>query len=88
MSVQTRAGKQCRSMTPKGALSSPRSCARPIWVRAKTVSFDAKKAKTSWRLARGVKLRGGRYNVTVRGVDRDGNVEVGTRRSNRIALPV
>ncbi len=86
VSVQTRRGKQCRSLTSKGTLAGARSCARPVWVRAKTVSFDAKKSKTSWRLTRAVKVPRGRYSVTVRGVDRDGNVEAGTRKSNRITL--
>ncbi len=86
ISVATREGKQCRFLTAKGTLSSARSCARPVWLRAKTVSFDAKKAKTSWRLARAVRLPAGRYTVIVRGVDRDGNVEVKKRRSNRATL--
>jgi hypothetical protein len=86
VSVATRKGKQCRFVTFQGTLSSPRSCARPVWLRATTVSFDAKKAKTAWKLARAVKVPAGRYNVIVRGVDRDRNLEVKKLRSNRAKL--
>jgi len=86
VSVATRRGKQCRFLTSKGTLGSLRSCARSVWLRTKTVSFDARKSKTSWQLARAVTLPRGSYSVTVRGIDRDGNVEVKKRSSNRARL--
>lgn len=86
VSVAVRAGKKCRFLTAKGTLSGPRSCARPLWLKTNTVSFDAKKANTAWKYARAVKLPAGRYSVVVRGVDRDGNLEAKKRSSNRAML--
>ena len=86
VSLATPVGKQCRFLTSAGRLSAPRSCASPLFVAAQTVSFDAKKAKTTWRLARRASLRRGRYSAVVRGIDQDGNVEQAKRRSNRASF--
>ena len=79
---------RCRYLTTSGRLSKAQSCAKPIFVRARVVGFDRKTAKSTWRLAKGVRLARGTYSVTVRGVDRDRNVEVAKRKSNRATLRV
>jgi hypothetical protein len=50
------------------------------------VSFNRGSAKSSWQLSKGVRLPRGSYSVVVRGVDRDGNIEVKKRSSNRAKL--
>jgi len=52
------------------------------------VSFSRSKAKSTWQLTKEVRLVAGAYAVTARGVDRDGNVEVAKRSSNRATFRV
>ena len=88
VSVATRSGKQCRFLMAGGRLSGLRTCATPVFVRVRVVSFDRSSAKSTWQLAKGVRLPPGTYVVTVRGVDRDRNVEVAKRKSNRATFRV
>jgi len=88
VSVGTRSAKQCRYLTSSGRLSPARDCAQPIYVRARVVRFIRSRAKSFWRLSRSARLRRGRYTAIVRGVDRDGNVEIKQRPTNRATLIV
>lgn len=88
VSVALKSKGRCRYLTTSGRLSKAQSRAKPIFVRARVVGFDRKTAKSTWRLAKGVRLARGTYSVTVRGVDRDRNVEVAKRKSNRATLRV
>jgi hypothetical protein len=68
VSMMRRSGRRCRFLG-RGGLSRPRSCGRPLWLRTR--------GTRSWR--RSVRARhalpGGRYRITVRSIDRAGNVE-------------
>lgn len=83
VSVAIRVAKRCRYLTSSGALTAPRSCGKPLYLRARITGFDANKAKSAWRLTTKVKLPRGRYSAAVRAIDRDGNAEQAKRRSNR-----
>jgi len=88
VSVATRSARQCRFLLTSGRLSGRRSCAKPAFVRGRVVSFNRRSGKSAWQLSKGVLLRPGTYTAIARGVDRDGDVEVAKRRSNRATFRV
>jgi hypothetical protein len=72
VTVSKATGLRCRFLTHRGRLSKPRSCARPILLRARLGRI--RPGKVPWALSRPVHLRRGRYTVSVRAVDTRGKV--------------
>jgi hypothetical protein len=81
VSVSQRQGRRCRFVDAKGGLTKARSCARPVFLRARTRYLRAS-SQTVWTLTKKVRLPAGTYVVGVRATDRVGHVQrrVGTLR--------
>lgn len=80
--------KRCQFLTAKGRLGATRSCKHPVRLRVKTHFIGGASNKTSWKLARRVHLRRGRYEIAVRGTDSFGHRETKRRVYNTIRLRV
>jgi Bacterial Ig-like domain len=76
ISVQRKQGKHCRYMSSKGKLSSTKSCASPVWLRAHGTG--------KWSFGLSKKLPRGTYNVRVHALDSAGNVSA--QRSLRVRV--
>ena len=76
VALAKRVGTQCRFRTASGGLSTPRSCTRRTYVKARSVGGD-------WTLGLGKGLAPGLWRVWSRAVDGAGNVEgIGLARVN------
>jgi hypothetical protein len=80
--------ERCQFLTAKGGLGGARSCKRPVRLRVKTHFIGGASNKTSWKYARKVRLRRGRYEIQVRGTDSFGHREKKRRVYNTIRLRV
>jgi len=76
ISVQRKQGKRCRYMSSKGKLSSAKSCATPVYLRAHGVG--------KWAFGLSKKLPRGAYTVHVHALDTAGNVSA--QRSLRVRV--
>jgi hypothetical protein len=64
---RTAAGHRCRFIAAGGALTTPRSCAKPVWLKAK--------GTTQWSLSAKRRLARGTYTILVRARDAAGNLQ-------------
>jgi hypothetical protein len=64
-----------------GRLSKPRSCRRPLFVKARL--GRVRRGKVPWTFRHSARLRPGKYIVRARARDTRGNVEKLARRYNR-----
>ncbi|MEA2375372.1 MAG: hypothetical protein QOD53_1835 [Thermoleophilaceae bacterium] len=74
-------GRHCRFVSRRGAPTSPRSCAQPLWLRTR-LGPSRRLGKTAWSARIAGSLTPGSYVARVRGRDGAGNVERRKRRSN------
>jgi hypothetical protein len=81
------AGRRCRFVDGHGALGARTSCARPLWLKARTAR-SSRPGKTAWSLPIDGSLTPGSYVARVRGRDAAGNVESRQRRTNRARFVV
>jgi hypothetical protein len=73
VSVSRQVGLQCRFLTRSGQLSGPRSCSRPVQLRARLGRSRGRNKPVPWTFAAAVHLPPGRYAVAVRAVDPRGH---------------
>lgn len=81
VSMLFRSGRTCRFLGRLG-LSRPRSCRRPFWLRTRGTSSWARAVRPRWPMPPG------RYRITVRSVDRAGNVEHRRTRASSVLVRV
>jgi hypothetical protein len=81
VSVSSRAGLKCRFLGRGGRLTAPRSCSRPVRLRARI--GRVRPGKVPWSFSRRPRLRHGRYTVAVRAVDVGGKAGGRRGRFNR-----
>jgi len=81
VAVSRKAGTRCRFMTRSGRLSRPRSCRKPVFVKARL--GRVRSGKVPWTLRKRARLSAGRYTMRARAFDTRGNVEKLVRRYNR-----
>jgi hypothetical protein len=67
VAISRKAGRKCRFVAAGGTLGKARSCAKPVWLRAKGTS--------SWSLALQRRLPRGTYAILVRSRDAAGNLQ-------------
>jgi hypothetical protein len=79
---------RCQFLTAKGRLTRARSCKRPVRLVARTRFIGGATNKTAWRFAHRARLRRGRYEVAVRGVDSLGHRERQRRVHNTVRVRV
>jgi hypothetical protein len=65
VAISRKAGKRCRFVAASGKLTSARSCAKPVWLKAK--------GTTRWSLTTKRALPRGTYTIQVRSRDAAGN---------------
>ena len=77
VAISLAAGRKCRFVTASGALTRARSCAKPVWLKAK--------GTTAWSLTTKRRLPRGTYAVQVRARDAAGNRQArATKRTQRV----
>ena len=81
VSVSKAAGLKCRFLGRRGRLTAPRSCARPVLLRARL--GRVRPGKVPWTFRSRPHLTHGRYTVTVRAVDARGKAGGRRGRFNR-----
>ena len=81
LSVSRKAGRRCVFLGRSGRLSKPRSCRRPLFVKARL--GRVRRGKVPWTFRHSARLRPGKYIVRARARDTRGNVEKLARRYNR-----
>jgi hypothetical protein len=87
VSVSRRApGLKCRFLTRRGRLSKPRSCSRPVYLRARL--GKVRPGKVPWTFSSKPHLARGRYTVAVRAVDTRGKAGGKRGRFNRKTFTV
>jgi hypothetical protein len=77
--VRSVKGGRCNFLAANGRLARPRSCLRPLRLRAR--------GTRSWKLQLKARLPRGRYRMRIRAVDRRGNLEL-PRRYNTVRFRV
>jgi hypothetical protein len=87
VSVSRQAGLRCRFLTRAGRLTGPRSCSRPVELRAH-LGKPRRDGKVPWGLRAAVHLPHGRYTVAVRAVDARGHASGRHGRFNHKAFTV
>jgi hypothetical protein len=77
VAISRTAGKRCRFVAATGKLTSARSCAKPVWLKAK--------GTTTWSLSTKRRLPRGTYTIQVRARDAAGNRQAGAaKRTQRV----
>ena len=72
----------CTFLERDGKFSPPRSCSKPIYLRAKG-KYSAKFHRLVWIYRKKVKLKPGTYLIADHAVDQSGNVEIKLTKRNR-----
>ena len=80
LSVSRRAGRRCRHLASPRRFSRPRRCSKRTWLRAR--------GGNRWRFTSRARFRPGRYRVTSRARDLEGNLEKRVTRQNRARVRV
>jgi hypothetical protein len=86
VAIARRAGLRCRFVTRRGRLSAPRSCSRPILLRARL--GPRRPGKVPWAFSLAAHLSRGRYIVSARAVDSRGRAGGRRGRFNQKAFTV
>jgi hypothetical protein len=77
VAISRKAGKRCRFVDARGRLGKARSCAKPVWLKARGTA--------AWSLSLKRKLPSGTYTIQVRARDAAGNRQgTAAKRSQRI----
>ena len=87
VSVSRQAGLRCRFLTRGGRLTAPRSCSRPVLLRAR-LGKPRRDGKVPWSLSAAAHLPHGRYTAAVRAVDTRGHASGRRGRFNHKAFAV
>ena len=87
ISIGRAIGSRCRFMLANRRFGPVKSCQRTTYIRAKSKATAAGKVSWSYLVPRS-KLPTGKYKLWVRGIDRDGNVELKARTRNFVRFTV
>jgi hypothetical protein len=84
--ARVQAGGRCRFLRRSGRLSAPRSCSRPVYLRARVRPAGGWRVR--WTLAVPRALPRGRYRAVVQATDVQGHLETRLRPTNRVMFHI